>query len=188
MFSYDRKKEKYEDYKKYIKGLENEYVITFNEIEFYINESSKLNLLEKNNCFLQILDTFLSAQEAGKPVNGITGLDLKKYCDDMIYGQSIYSYKLPKICFILLGILYYISFINFFSRIFKGDSIIFSPMSFGVADIILILGCICIPNIISRVTRNYFKNPVHYKKIKKYTYYVVWLFTIINLFVYKRGV
>lgn len=39
--------EKYENYKKYISELKDGYVITFEKIEFYINQSSKLNSTEK---------------------------------------------------------------------------------------------------------------------------------------------
>ena len=62
--------ENFDNYKNYVGQLENEYLTTFKKIEVYINESTKLNSLEKNNCFLQILDTFLSSQADGKVLDG----------------------------------------------------------------------------------------------------------------------
>ena len=46
-------KDKYDDYRNYIKGLKNEYAAAFEKIEVYINGSSKLNFSEKNNCFFK---------------------------------------------------------------------------------------------------------------------------------------
>jgi len=174
----------YDNYKDYINELESEYKTTFEKIEVYINYSSKLNFLEKNNCFLQILDTFLSSQEEGRSVKEITGVNLKKYCDEMIYGETIYIYKFSRIFSILLKALFFIVFMHSFSRIcnaiyLKDSSLIVQPMNFGIGDIVLILGCICIPKLISLTTRNYFENPKRYKKVKRYTDYGVWLFTII---------
>jgi len=178
------KYENFDDYKKYIDKLEDEYLTTFKKIEVYINETTKLNSIEKNNCFLQILDTFLSSQEESKSLQDITGINLKKYCDDMIYGQTIYSYKVSRICFLLIDILFYISFMHFFTRIceaidLKDSSIIFEPMKFGFGEIILIVGYLCIPKLIVAMNRNYFENPERCKKIKRYIKYSVWLFTII---------
>jgi hypothetical protein len=72
---------------------------------------------------------------------------------------------------------------HFFTRVceaidLKDSSIIFQPMKFGIGEIILILGCICIPRLISVINRNYFENPARCKKVKRYTYFSVWLLTI----------
>lgn len=177
------KKEKFDHYKIYVNQLKKEYLNIFEKIEVYINGSSKLNTLEKNNCFLQILDTFLSGQSEGKPVYDITGTNLKKYCDNMIYGESIYIYKASRICSIIIGALFYVSFMHFFTGIFHAirltnSSIIFQPMNFGIGEILLILVYICIPKIIDIITGSYFEDPVRCKKVKTYTYYGVWIFTI----------
>ena len=119
----------------------------------------------------------------GKSLTDITGVNLKKYCDDMIYGQTMYSYKVTRRCFFLLSILFYVSFMHFFTRIWdaiylKDSSIIFQPMKFGIGEIILVLGYICIPKLIDVINRNYFENPARCKKVKRYTNYLVWIFTI----------
>lgn len=178
------KKEKFDNYKIYVNQLEKEYLNAFEKIEVYINGSSKLNTLEKNNCFLQILDTFLSCQSEGKSVYDVAGTNLKKYCDSMIYGESIYIYRVSRICSIIIGALFYVSFMHFFTEIFhsidlKNSSIIFRPMNFGIGEIVLILGYICIPKIIDVITKSYFENPVRCKKVKNYIYYGVWIFTIV---------
>ncbi|PRR83809.1 DUF1048 domain-containing protein [Clostridium vincentii] len=188
----------YEDYKDYINKLEGEYQGTFEKIEVYINYSSKLNFLEKNNCFLQILDTFLSGQEEGRAVKEITGVSLKKYCDAMIYGESIYMYKASRIFSILLGTLFYVVYMHFFIRVcdvisLKDSSLIFQPMKFGIGDIALILGCTSIPILLSHITRNYFENPKRYKKVKRYNEFGVWIFTImiyvsLNQFLEEYGI
>jgi DNA-binding ferritin-like protein (Dps family) len=180
-----------EKYKNYINRLENEYASTFAKIEVYINGSSKLNSSEKNSCFLQILDTFLAGQEESKSVKEITGVDLKKYCNGMIYGETIYIYKSARVCFILLGALFYVLYMQFFVEFFmtvahsKGTSLIFKPMNFGIGDMLLMLGYICIPKLISLITRNYFENPVRCKKVKRYTYYIVWFITI-GIYTFSR--
>jgi DNA-binding ferritin-like protein (Dps family) len=183
MNSGKNKVEKYDGYKNYIDSLKDEYRRSFDKIEMYITGSSKLNTSEKNNCLLQVLDTFLSAQEQEKPVIQVTGPDLKRYCDDMIYGERIYIYKSSRIFFALLGTLFYISYMQVFPRIFdaiklKDIKVIFSSINFGIADIILMLGYICIPKIISFITKSQFENPKRCRSIKRYTYGGIWLFTI----------
>lgn len=175
--------EKTDNYKKYVVQLENQYQTTFQKLELYINGSAKLNDEEKNKCLLQILDTFLSGQEGGRSVAAITGSNLKNYCDNMIYGETIYIYKASRVYNTILGALFYISFMQFFIRFCnvafsKRSGSIFQQMDFGIGDGILFLAYICIPQLIAVITRNYFENPVRCKRVKRYTYYGVWLLTI----------
>jgi len=177
-------RESFDSYKNYINQLKNEFRTSFDKIEVYINGSSKLNYNEKNNCLLEILDSFLSAQAGDNPVKNVTGADLKKYCDSMIYGEAIHIYKASRICSIILGSLFYISFIHLFTCVFhaigsKDSNLIFQPMYFGMGEIVLILGYMCIPKLIALITRNYFENPVRCKRVKRITYNVVWIFTIL---------
>ncbi|QAA32396.1 DUF1048 domain-containing protein [Clostridium manihotivorum] len=177
------KVDKYEGYKNYVNLLMDDYRKDFDKIEVYVIGSSKLNTSEKNNCLLQVLDTFLSAQEEEKSVIQVTGPDLKRYCDDMIYGERIYIYKSSRIFFILLGTLFYTAYMQVFPRIFDaiklGDMrVIFKTINFGIADIILMLAYICIPEIISFVTKSQFENPRRCRRIKRYTYYAIWIITI----------
>lgn len=176
-------KENFDNYRTYTNQLSKEYLTIFKKIEAYINSSSKISPLEKNNIFLQIIDTFLSAQSDSKSVYDIIGINLKKYCDNMIYGESIYIFKVSRICSNIIGSLFYISFMHFFISIMeairlKNTGIIFKPMNFGIGEIILIIGYICIPKIMDIMNRNYFENTIRCKKVKKYTYYGVWIFTI----------
>lgn len=178
------KREDFDNYKNYIEELENEYLETFKKIEIYIDGSTKLNTLEKNDCFLQILDTFLSSQVEGKSIKSITGTDLKKYCDNMIYGETIYIYKASKVFNTITGALFYISIVHFIIRIIysidlKDSSSIFQPMSFGIGESILLLDYLCIPKLVSVITRNYFENPVRCKKVRRNTSLAVWTFTCI---------
>ncbi|MDP4143424.1 MAG: hypothetical protein Q8936_02920 [Bacillota bacterium] len=101
----------------------------------------------------------------------------------MIYGETIYIYKASRICDVLMGALFYIIFMDSFREIFKAIflrdiSLIPKFMSLGIGDLILVLGYLCIPKLISIVTRNYFEDPVRCKKAKRLIYYVVWFITI----------
>lgn len=177
-------KEYFDNYKKYINQLKKEYKTTFEKIEVYINGCSKLNNIEKNNCLLQVLDTFLSAQVEGKSVKDITGKNVKRYCDNMVEGESVYIYKVSRIFLTILGALFYATFMNFFPKICEGiyfndRNIIFQPMKFGIGECMLMLGYICIPKILEIVTRNYFEDPVRCKKVRKYTEYGIGLLTVV---------
>lgn len=175
--------ERMDNYKNYSVQLENQYQTTFQKLELYINGSAKLNDEEKNKCLVQILDTFLSGQAEGRPVAAITGSNLKNYCDNMIYGETIYIYKTSRVYNTIFGALFYISFMQFFIRFCnvafsKRSGSIFQQMDFGIGDGILFLAYICIPQLIAVITRNYFENPVLCKRVKRYTYYGVWLLMI----------
>lgn len=180
----NNEKESYEDYKKYIHKLEDEYLDTFRKVESYISSSTKLNQIEKNNCFLQILDTFLSAQTEERNIKDITGLDLKKYCDNMIYGESLSLFKGARIFYAIIGVVFYISWMHFFIRILhttfhKGSDIIYEPMIFGIGEIILALIYICIPILGTQITKKHFQNPKRCKRLKLVVNNVVWLIGII---------
>ena len=183
MMGNNENKEVFDDYKKYVNKLGKEYVVIFNKIEIYINSTTKISSTEKNDCLLQIIDTFLSAQEEGRAISEITGSNLRKYCESMIYGESLYIYKSVRIAHTLIGTIFYIAFMHFFIRIGKGMfsegiSIAFQPMNFGIGEIVLGISNICIPIILSLVTRNYFEDPKRCKKIKRYVEYGVVIFAI----------
>ncbi|SHH66433.1 DUF1048 domain-containing protein [Clostridium grantii] len=175
------KVEEVENYKKYKEQLQNEYLETFVKIELYINGSTKLNEKRKNDCFLQILDTFLSAQEEANSVKSITGRDLRKYCDSMIYGEAIYLHKATKIFDAFLQGLYWVVFFHFWFLLWyaiklKDSSIIFQPMNLGLDEIFIIFFNIYfIPKILFIVTKNYFEDPIKCKRIKRYTTLVLWI-------------
>jgi len=104
----------FDKYKNYVDKLANEYKTTFEKVGIYINGTSRLNTSEKNGCIFEIIDTFLAGQEEGKPLKEITGVDLKKYCDSMIYGEGIYIYKASRGCSVFLGALFYVAYMHFF--------------------------------------------------------------------------
>ncbi|MBU3107051.1 DUF1048 domain-containing protein [Clostridium gasigenes] len=181
----NNEKESYEDYKKYIHKLEDEYLDTFRKVESYISSSTKLNQIEKNNCFLQVLDTFLSVQTEERNIKYITGLDLKKYCDNMIYGEGLSLFKGARIFYEIIAVVFYVSWMHLFIRIlyvvfsYKGSSIIYEPMIFGIGEIILALSYICIPILGSQITKKHFQNPKRCKRLKLVVDNVVWLIGII---------
>lgn len=179
-------KEVYDNYKKYIVKLEDGYLYTFKKVEMYISSSTKLNVTEKNNCFLQVLDTFLSAQTQGKSIEDITGTNIKKYCDNMIYGEGLGIGKSVKILYAIIGLIFYIEYMQFFTRIFAevifGEKrTIYEPITFGLGEIILGLSCICIPILKSKITKKHFENPKRCKRLNIVIYNVMWL---IGLFIY----
>lgn len=180
------KTNKFCNYKNYINQLENQYLSTFKKIEDYVNNTTKLDRISINNCLLQIIDTFLSGQKQRKAVENITGTDLKKYCDNMIYGESIYIYKVSRICSIIFRTIFYIFFMEFLTSsilsLLNGNfNSILKPVNLGTADIILAIAYLCIPKFLSVITKNYFDNPIYYRKVRKYTNYAI---TIISIAIY----
>lgn len=176
--------DKFQDYKKFKAKLKGEYLARFEQIEVYINGTTKLNALEKNNCLLQVLDTFLSGQEDGKSIKELIGASTKRYCDAMIYGESIYKYKLIKALTNFLGALIYIFFIYFFNNFFKSlvykdRSLVFRTMNFGAAHIILMAAELSIPILIFLITMRYFENPTRCKRVKRITYCSLWMSTFL---------
>lgn len=183
MGSNNFKIEKMDNYKNYSGQLKDQYKTIFEKIELYINGTAKLNEKEKNDCLLQILDTFLCGQAENRDVRDITGSKLKNYCDSMIYGEAIYIFKALRVLLTVIGALFYITFMQFFIKFCKvtfskevGN--VFQPMNFGIGDAILFLSYMCIPYIIAEITNTYFENPVRCIKIRRYAYYGVTLLSI----------
>lgn len=183
MMGNNENKEVFDDYKKYVNKLGKEYEDIFKKIEIYINGTTKISETEKNNCLLQVLDTFLSAQEEGRVAEEVTGSSLRKYCESMIYGESLYIYKCVRIITTLIRTIFYIAFMHFFIRIGKGVfseglSIAFQPINFGIGEVILGISNISIPILLSIITQNLFEDPKRCKKIKRYVEYGVLIFAI----------
>lgn len=176
----------YENYKNFKDKLNCEYKTTFEKIEAYINASVKIDIISKNNCFMQILDSFLEGQDAGNDVCTITGADLKKYCEDMIYGETIYIHKLSKISSHIFIAIFYVLIIYILTNLFKGVEfknyrLIFKSFNFGLSEVILIIGFFCIPFITSSISKNYFENPIKLRRVEKITYFIV-LFIISEIY------
>jgi DNA-binding ferritin-like protein (Dps family) len=66
--------------------LKDEYAVCYQKAAAYIQASNYGQELEEN-CLMQILDDFLSAQAEQKPVARIIGPNLRKFCDDMIKAE-----------------------------------------------------------------------------------------------------
>lgn len=92
-------------YKNKLKG---EYQKTFERIETYIDALS-ISSSSKEELMHSIMDSFLSAQEEGKPVEKITGRDVEKFCDEAC---SAFGFKEHFIAFMEnIKFLVYVSFI-----------------------------------------------------------------------------
>lgn len=75
------------EYKDAKKQLKDEYKITFDKIETYLQLASIYGL-QQESCLIQVLDDFLSAQAEGKQLVTVTGPDFKKYCEIMIKAEK----------------------------------------------------------------------------------------------------
>jgi DNA-binding ferritin-like protein (Dps family) len=67
--------------------LTEEYATCYRKAETYIRLSNLYGPDNEENCIMQILDDFLSAQKDEKPIIKITGTDLRKYCDTVLKAE-----------------------------------------------------------------------------------------------------
>ncbi|MHB8131343.1 MAG: DUF1048 domain-containing protein [Mobilitalea sp.] len=69
------------------KMLKDEYAVCYQKIATYIHLYYINGMEHEENCLLQIMDDFLSAQSEGRPVAFITGLDVRKFSDNMMKAE-----------------------------------------------------------------------------------------------------
>lgn len=68
-----------DSYVLYTDKLTGDYRLTFDKIEMYIN-TQNFDEYTKEDRLSQLLDVFLSAQQAGKPVSKIVGNNIEEFC------------------------------------------------------------------------------------------------------------
>ena len=77
----------------YIEKLNKEYMEVFNTISKYVN-ASNMDEMRTEETLSEVMDTFLAAQEAGKPVEKVVGKDLQKFCESLCSEKGIKTYIL----------------------------------------------------------------------------------------------
>jgi DNA-binding ferritin-like protein (Dps family) len=74
------------EYRKAKATLKDEYAMEYDKCEAYIHSMRTEGKIEEN-CLIQILDDFLSAQADDKPIHIITGPDLRNFCDNILNAE-----------------------------------------------------------------------------------------------------
>ena len=77
----------------YIEKLSKEYMEVFNTISKYVT-ASNMDEMRTEETLSEVMDTFLAAQEAGKPVEKVVGKDLQKFCESLCSEKGIKTYIL----------------------------------------------------------------------------------------------
>ena len=77
----------------YIEKLNKEYMEVFNTISKYVT-ASNMDEMRTEETLSEVMDTFLAAQEAGKPVEKVVGKDLQKFCESLCSEKGIKTYIL----------------------------------------------------------------------------------------------
>lgn len=77
----------------YIEKLNKEYIEVFNTISKYVT-ASNMDEMRTEETLSEVMDTFLAAQEAGKPVEKVVGKDLQKFCESLCSEKGIKTYIL----------------------------------------------------------------------------------------------
>lgn len=77
----------FDSYVLYTKQLEGEYKEAFRQIEAYVNANS-IDDQSKEDMMSNLLDTFLAAQEEGRPVERITGKNMEQFCKTFCSGYG----------------------------------------------------------------------------------------------------
>lgn len=77
----------------YIEKLNKEYMEVFNTISKYVT-AINMDEMRTEETLSEVMDTFLAAQEAGKPVEKVVGKDLQKFCESLCSEKGIKTYIL----------------------------------------------------------------------------------------------
>lgn len=76
-------------YKIYKSKLKGEYKDAFEKVDIYVGATS-IDSVSKEELLSSLLDTFLAAQEEGKPIEKITGKNINRFCSEIC---SAYGFK-----------------------------------------------------------------------------------------------
>lgn len=76
------------EYRDGLNQLKNEYAIAYKKVAAYIHTVNVYGLELEENCLLQVMDDFLTAQKEEKPLNKITGSNLRSFCNRIIKAEA----------------------------------------------------------------------------------------------------
>lgn len=137
-------------YQMYIEKLNKEYMEVFNTISKYVN-ASNMDEMRTEETLSEVMDTFLAAQEAGKPVEKVVGKDLQKFCKSLCSEKGIKTHILHFIegvhsCFVVYLMLNLFDLIYMIISLSEGEKINFftfrshkSISSFLIAGIFVLV-------------------------------------------------
>ena len=100
--------------------LKGEYKEAYERIELYSNISNMDDEMVED-----LLDTFITAQEDGVPVEKIIGDDIEKFCKDYFsdYGLKAKLGKFPKRILYICKIIFILELIDFFANLSDSNSL-----------------------------------------------------------------
>lgn len=111
-----------ESYRMYKSKLAGEYKDAFEKIDVYIG-ATNIDSASREELMNSLTDTFLSAQEEGKPVEKITGRNIEHFCHEVCSG---YGFKEHFIAFFeffrpMTYIFFILTFVPFFEELEKNS-------------------------------------------------------------------
>ena len=129
-----------DNYLLYVNQLTGEYKDTFKYIEMYVS-TENVDENTKNELLGSLMDTFLTAQNEGKPVKKITGRNLERFCKEFCSDFSFKQHFINVVerlswLMVVMGITVIFNLLDFFVKLseseasnfwdFKSDDNIFS--------------------------------------------------------------
>ncbi len=76
------------EYRVGLNQLKDEYAIAYKKAATYIHTVNVYGLELEENCLLQVMDDFLTAQKEEKPLYKITGSNLRSFCNRIIKAEA----------------------------------------------------------------------------------------------------
>lgn len=103
-------------YEIHIEKLNTEYRDVFMKIKKYVT-ASNMDEMQTEETLSEVMDTFLSAQESGKPVEKVVGKDLQKFCENLCSERGIGTHIMNFIEVIDSGfkVIFFMCIFDFFS-------------------------------------------------------------------------
>ncbi|MBR5514008.1 MAG: DUF1048 domain-containing protein [Ruminococcus sp.] len=168
----------------YIEKLNPEYREVFKTVSEYVN-SNNMDEMRTEETLSEVMDTFLAAQEAGKPVEKVVGKDLQKFCESLCSEKGVKTFLLGFIetldfCFGIYTVLNLIDLISMIFDISDGEKINFFTYR-SKTDLLPFL-CGYIIFIIASYTAKYFRKKYMFTSIIKYKLISIFIFAFSLVF------
>lgn len=170
----------------YIEKLNKEYMEVFNTISKYVT-ASNMDEMRTEETLSEVMDTFLAAQEAGKPVEKVVGKNLQKFCESLCSEKGIKTHILHFFEAFHSSIVIYLmlnlcDLIYMFIKLSDGEKINFFTYR-SKTDITPFL-CGWLVFMVACYAANYFRKKFVFTTIKKYKLVsgIIFVFAIVSTF------
>ena len=172
----------------YIEKLNKEYMEVFNTISKYVT-ASNMDEMRTEETLSEVMDTFLAAQEAGKPVEKVVGKDLQKFCESLCSEKEFKTHILHFIegfhsCFVVYLMLNLFDLINMIISLSEGEKINFFTYRSKTDIFPFLYGVLIFTS--ANYAANYFRKKYMFTLIKKYKLIsnFIFAFTIVFSFAF----